>query len=333
MPHKQIISDIKSGKIAPVYLIGGMESYFIDEIVQSIENDILDEAECSFNMDIFYGMESDPSSILAIARQYPMMAERRLVIIKEAQKLRNLGDYESYLLNPVESTTFLIVMKGKNFDSRKKAYNPKKNPHAVLFNSSKIPDYKLPPWILNYCKQKGFKIDAISAQILTDHLGNDISKMVNELGKLFIGKQKGSSISANDIESKIGISKDFSIFELQKAIGLKDHKKANQIVKYYGENLKSHPFAVLAINLFNYFNRLMLFYYTKDKSDSNLALVLGVNPFFVKEYKIAARNYPAMKVVNIISMIRAYDMKSKGYNVGENDHSEWMKELLIKIMN
>ena len=333
MPHKKIISDIKQGNVAPVYLIGGIEPYFVDEIVQAIEKDILDEGERSFNMDIFYGMESDPVSILSIAKQYPMMAERRIVIIKEAQKLKNLNEYDQYLLNPVETTTFLIVMKGKNFDLRKKAYNPKKNPHAVLFNSTKIPDYKLPPWIIDYCKREGYKIDALSAQILTDHLGNEISKLVNELGKLFIGKKKGDSISANDIESKIGISKDFSIFELQKAIGMKDYKKANQIVIYYGENLKSHPFPVLSINLFNYFNRLMLFYYTKDKSDANLARVLGVNPFFVKEYKTAARKYSAMKVVNIISMIREYDMKSKGYNIGDNDHSEWMKELLNKIMN
>lgn len=335
MPHKQIISNIKQGKIAPVYLIGGMEAYFIDEIVHSIENDILDEGEKSFNMDIFYGMESDPPSILSIAKQYPMMAERRLVIIKEAQKIRDLEEYEQYLLNPVETTTFLIVLKGKNFDARKKVYNPKKNPNVVLFNSVKIPDYKLPPWIINYCKREGYTIDALSAQILTDHLGNDISKLVNELSKLFIGKKKGDSISAVDIEGKIGISKDFSIFELQKAIGLKDYKKANQIVLYYGENLKSHPFPVMAANLFYYFNRLMLFYYTKDKSDANLARVLGVNPFFVKEYKIAARNYPAMKVVNIISLIREYDMKSKGYNVASdgNDHKEWMKELINKIMN
>lgn len=333
MPHKQIISDIKQGKIAPVYLIGGMESYYIDEIVHAIEKGILDESERSFNMDIFYGMESDPISILSIARQYPMMSERRIVIIKEAQKLKNLDEYDQYLLSPSESTTFLIVMKGKNFDGRKNVYNPKKNLNVVLFNSKKIQDYKLPNWIIDYCKQKGYRIDAISAQILTDHLGNDISKLVNELGKLFIGKKEGDSINSVDIESKIGISKDFSIFELQRAIGLKDFKKANQIIIYYGENLKSHPFPVLSINLFNYFNRLMLFYYTKDKSDANLAKVLGVNPFFVKEYKAAARNYPAKKVVNIISMIREYDMKSKGYNVGANEPSEWMKELLNKIMN
>ncbi len=333
MPHKKIISEIKKGEIAPVYLIGGMESFFIDEIVQSIENDILNEGERSFNMDIFYGMESDPASILSIAKQYPMMSDRRIVIIKEAQKLKNLGEYEAYLINPVATTTFVIVMKGKNFDGRKNAYSPKKNPNAVLFNSVKIPDYKLPPWIIDYCKHQGYKIDVLSAQILTDHLGNEISKLVNELGKLFIGMQKGDTISAVDIESKIGISKDFSIFELQKAIGTKNFKKANQIILYYGENLKSHPFPLLSINLFNYFNRLMLFYYTKDKTDANLARVLGVNPFFVKEYKVAARNYSAMKVVNVINMIREYDMKSKGYNVGANDHNEWMKELINKIMN
>lgn len=333
MPHSQIIKDIKQGKIAPVYLIGGDEAFFVDEVSQAIENDIIDEGEKSFNMDIFYGMESDPATVVSIARQYPMMAERRLVIIKEAQKVRDFGMIEDYISNPVESTTLLIAMKGKNFDARKNVFNPKKNSNIVLFNGKKIQDYKLSPWIINYVKSAGFSIDPLRAQILTDHLGNDISKLVNELGKLFINKKKGDSITADDIEQKIGISKDFTIFELQKAIGMKDFKKANQIVLYYANNLKSHPFPILSVNLFSYFNRLMLFYYSPDKSDATLAKVLGVNPFFVGEYRTAAKNYSAMKVVEVISLIREYDMKSKGLNVGENDHGEWMKELLFKIMH
>jgi DNA polymerase-3 subunit delta len=333
MPHTQIIKDIKQGKVAPVYLIGGEEAFFVDEVSQAIENDILDDAEKSFNMDIFYGMESDPATVVSIAKQYPMMAERRLVIIKEAQKVRDLGLIEEYINAPVESTTLLIAMKGKNFDSRKNVFNPKKNPHIVLFNGKKIPDYKLAPWIIDYCKKAGYTIDPIRAQILTDHLGNDISKLVNELGKLFINKEKGAAITAEDIEQKIGISKDFTIFELQKAIGIKDFKKANQIVLYYANNLKSHPFPILSSNLFSYFNRLMLFYYSKDKSDATLAKVLGVNPYFVGEYRTAAKNYSALQVVNVISLIREYDLKSKGLNVGENDHGEWMKELLFKIMH
>jgi DNA polymerase-3 subunit delta len=333
MPHKQIIQDIKKKKISPVYLIGGEEGYFVDEITEVIENEIINESERSFNMDIYYGMESDLATIISIAKQYPMMADRRLVIIKEAHKIRDLHLLEEYILRPVENTTLLIAMKGKNFDARKKAFNPKKNPNIVLFNGKKIPDYKLSPWIINYCKIEGYSIDPIRAQILIDHLGNDISKLVNELGKLFINKTKGDKITSEDIETKIGISKDFTIFELQKAIGLKDYKKANQIVLYYAENLNNHPFQVLAINLFYYFNRLMLFYYTKDKSDANLSKVLGVNPFFVGEYRTAAKNYSALKVVNIIHLIRQYDMKAKGFNVGVTDNGEWMKELLFKIMH
>jgi DNA polymerase-3 subunit delta len=332
MPHKQIIKDIQEGKVAPVYLIGGEEAYFVDEISEAIENDIIDESERSFNMDIFYGMESDLATIVSIAKQYPMMAERRLVIIKEAHKIKDLEILDNYILNPVESTTLLIAMKGKNFDSRKNAYNPKKNPHIVLFNGKKIADYKLSPWVMDYCKKEGYQIDAIRAQVLIDHLGNDISKLVNELGKLFINKKKGEAITAEDIENKIGISKDFTVFELQKAIGMKDIKRANQIILYYAENLKTHPFPVLAINLFNYFNRLMIYYYCNDKSDSNLAKELGVNPYFVNEYRVAAKNYPAMKVLSNISTIREYDMKSKGWMVGENDHGQWMKEMLFKLM-
>ncbi len=333
MPHKQIIKDIKQGKVSPVYLVGGEEAYFVDEITETIENGILEEGERSFNMDIFYGMESDLSNIVSIAKQYPMMAERRLVLIKEAQKIKDLEILDQYINNPVSSTTLLIAMKGKNFDSRKNVYNPKKNPNIVLFNGKKIPEYKLSPWVIDYCKNKGYQIDALRAQVLIDHLGNDISKLVNELGKLFINKKKGDSITAEDIETKIGISKEFTVFELQKAIGLRDTKKANQIILYYSENLKTHPFVLLAANLFNYFNRLMLFYYTQDKSDANLSRELGINPFFIKDIKIAAKNYSAMKVLKNISIIREYDMKSKGWEVSENDHGEWMKEMIYKLMH
>jgi DNA polymerase-3 subunit delta len=333
MPHKQVIKDIKQGKISPVYLVGGEEAYFVDEITEAIENGILDEGERSFNMDIFYGMESDLNNIVSIAKQYPMMAERRLVLIKEAHKIKDLEVLDQYITNPVPSTTLLIAMKGKNFDSRKNVYNPKKNPNIVLFNGKKIPEYKLSPWVIDYCKNNGYQIDALRAQVLIDHLGNDISKLVNELGKLFINKKKGDSITAEDIETKIGISKEFTVFELQKAIGLRDTKKANQIILYYSENLKTHPFVLLASNLFNYFNRLMLFYYTQDKSDANLSKELGINPFFIKEIRIAAKNYSAMKVLKNISIIREYDMKSKGWEVAENDHGEWMKEMIYKLMH
>jgi len=332
MPYQKILNDLKSGEIAPVYLLGGEEAYFIDKVSDHIEKNLLDESEVSFNLDIFYGMEVDPAKVVAICREFPMMAERRVVIIKEAQKVQDLELFNDYILNPSPSTVLVIAKKGKTFDQRKKVYNPKNNPKIVAINTKKIPEYKLADWIQNYTKSEGYSIDFQNAQILSDHLGSDLSKIVKELEKLFISIRPGSPVTAIEIERNIGISKDFNVFELQKSIGQKNFEKAFQIAIYFGENPKAHPIQMTVAALNTYFTKLMLFYYSNDRSDKGLSTSMGIQPFFLKEYKEAARNYPAKKVVSIIGILREYDLKSKGFKAGGSGNIEWHKEMLFKIM-
>jgi len=333
MPSTAIINDIKKGEISPVYLLGGDESYFIDQVVNYCENTILDESEKAFNLDVFYGMEVDPVKVQAICREFPMMANRRLVIIKEGHKTRDLDKLDSYILNPSQTTVLIIAMKGKKFDLRKKVYNPKKNKNIVVLNSVKIKDYKLPEWIINYTRSKGYVLNFEIATMLSEYLGSNLNTIIKELEKLFISKKPGETISSTDIERNIGISKDFNVFELQKAIGFKDVKKVNQIALYFADNPKAHPFVLTLGILNNYFTQLMRYYYSKDKSDNGLAAAIGTQPFFVKDYKLAARNYPPKRVVEIISILREYDMKAKGFETAGINEGEWLKEMIFKIMN
>ena len=332
MPHQKIISDLNNRIVLPVYLLGGEEAYHIDKITDYIEKKLLDESEVAFNLDIFYGMEVDPDKVIAICREFPMMAERRVVIIKEAQKVQDLDLFDDYILNPSPTTVLVIAKKGKTFDQRKKVYNPKSNSNVVSINTKKIPDYKLADWIQNYTKSEGYTIDFQNAQILSDHLGSDLSKIVKELEKLFISIKPGSPITGIEIERNIGISKDFNVFELQKSIGQKNFEKAFQIVIYFGENSKVHPIQMTVAALNTYFTKLMLFYYSNDRSDKGLAMAMGIQPFFLREYKEAARNYSAKKVVSIISILREYDLKSKGYEAGISGQNDWHKEMIFKIM-
>jgi len=332
MPHQKIISNIKNKQIAPVYLLGGEEPFYIDMVSDYIEKKILDESETAFNLDIFYGLEVDPDKVISICKEFPMMAERRIVIIKEAQKVQFLEKFDEYILNPSPTTILVIAKKGRTFDQRRKVYNPKSNKNIAVLNTKKVPDYKLADWIQSFTKTKGYSIDFQNAQLLSEHLGSDLNKVVKELEKLFISVKKGNSISSTDIERNIGISKDFNIFELQKAIGFKNYEKAFQIMIYFSENPKGHPIQMTLASLNTYFTKLMLYYYSPGRGDNDLASAMGISPFFLKEYRAAASNYPAKKVVRVIGLLREYDLKSKGYEAGGSGQNDWHKELLYKIM-
>jgi DNA polymerase-3 subunit delta len=333
MPHQKIINNIKSNKIAPVYLLAGEEPYYVDMVSDYIEKNILDESEKAFNLDIFYGLEVDPDKVISVCKEFPMMADRRVVIIKEAHKVRDLELFDDYILNPSPTTILIIAKKSKSFDQRRKVYNPKSNKNIEVLNAKSVPDYKLADWIKNYTTSQGYSIDYQNAQLMSEHLGSDLSKVVKELEKLFISVKKGDTISSADIEQNIGISKDFNVFELQKAIGFKNYKKAFQIMIYFSENPKAHPIQMTTASLNTYFTKLMLYYYSSDRSDAGLAKVMGVSPYFLKEYRTAAQNYPAKKVVNIIKLLREYDLKSKGFEAGSSGQNDWHKELLFKIMS
>ena len=332
MPYRSIIDNIKKGNISPVYLLGGKEPYFIDKVTGYIEENLLGPGEKDFNLDIFYGIEVDPDRVVAICREFPMMAERRVVIIKEAQKLEKPEVFDEYILNPSPTTVFVMAMKGTAFDKRKKAFNPAKNPHIVLLDAIPVRDTKLPDWILNFTQSSGYKIGQQEARLLAEYLGSDLSKVVMELEKLFISLNSGEAITADLIEKNIGISKNYNVFELQNALAERNYQKAARIILYFNDNPKTHPIQMTLAVLNSYFSKLMIYFYTADKNDQALAKALGTKPYFVKDYRKAARNYPAKKVMEIIRTIREFDTRSKGFETGSSAQKDLYKELLYRIM-
>ena len=332
MTYDQILSAIHKKEFAPVYFLTGEEPYFIDMISDTIENEALDEADRAFNQIVLYGRDVDVETIANHARSFPMMGDRMVVIVKEAQDVKDLERFEAYLDTIPETTLLVFVYKYKKFDKRK-TLAKKIDKTGVWFESKKLYDSNIPGWIQNYLKADGYSITPKATQMLADFLGTDLHKIANELKKLTIALPKNKSIDDADVERNIGISKDYNVFELQNAIGSRDVLKANRIVSYFGDNGKDNPLLVTAITLYGYFTKLIKLHCAQDKSQGNLASVLGVNPFFVKDYLTAARNYPPQVCIRNISILREFDMKSKGYESGEVNEKDLYREMIFKLMH
>ena len=332
MTYDQILSDIHKKNFAPVYFLTGEEPYFIDMISDTIENEALDEADRAFNQIVVYGRDVDVETIANHARSFPMMGERMVVIVKEAQDVKELENFEAYLDAIPETTLLVFAYKYKKFDKRK-TLAKKIDKKGVWFESKKLYDSNIPGWIQNYLKGEGYAITPKATQMLADFLGTDLHKVANELKKLTIALPKNKSIDDADVERNIGISKDFNVFELQNAIGNRDVLKANRIVNYFGDNGKDNPLLVTAITLYGYFSKLIKLHCTQDKSQGNLASVLGVNPYFVKDYITAARNYSPQVCIRNIAILREFDMKSKGYDSGEVSEKDLYREMIFKLMH
>ena len=332
MTYDQILSAIHKKEFAPVYFLTGEEPYFIDMISDTIENEALDEADRAFNQIVLYGRDVDVETIANHARSFPMMGDRMVVIVKEAQDVKDLERFEAYLDSIPETTLLVFVYKYKKFDKRK-TLAKKIDKAGVWFESKKLYDSNIPGWIQNYLKADGYSITPKATQMLADFLGTDLHKIANELKKLTIALHKNKSIDDADVERNIGISKDYNVFELQNAIGSRDVLKANRIVNYFGDNGKDNPLLVTAITLYGYFTKLIKLHCTQDKSQGNLASVLGVNPFFVKDYLTAARNYPPQVCIRNISILREFDLKSKGYESGETSEKDLYREMIFKLMH
>ncbi len=334
MSFEQIKKDIVSRKFHPVYLLMGDESYYIDELTDALIETVLPETERDFNQTILYGMETDVASIITKARSFPMMSDYQLIIVKEAQGLKKLEDLDIYVKNPLKSTILVLNYKNGSLDKRKKLY-AEIDKQGVVFESKKIPEYKMPAFITSFLLSKGLGIDQKSAQMLTDFLGNDLSKVVNEIDKLILSiPQSEKRITAELIEANIGISKDFNNYELLKSIVEKDVFKVNQIADYFEKNPKNNPFIVTLSVLFNFFSNLMICYWAKDKSENGIAAELGLrNSFQARDYVTALKKYNAFKSMEIISLLRTYDAKAKGVNNTSTPDGELLRELLFKIMH
>jgi DNA polymerase-3 subunit delta len=315
----------------------GPETFFIDNIIDNIEENALDETQRSFNQVIIYGKDSDLTTILGMARRYPMMGERQVVIVKKAQELKGWNKEENqilltgYLENPLASTILVFGYKYKTLDKRTKIGKSMEK-HAVFLNAKKLYDNEVPGWIQSYCNAKKVQISRGAVMMLSENIGNNLQRLANEIDKLMLNIQSGE-ITESLVQKYVGISKDYNIFELQKAIGLGNKAKAFKIINYFAANPSNNPMVLTIYSLFTYFSKLLLIHHSKNQNEKALASVIGVNPFFVKEYLIAVKNYPIAKVLDNMSYLRQADLHSKGIEAATKKDKAVLTELIYKLMN
>jgi DNA polymerase III subunit delta len=335
---QNILKQLESKIYQPVYFLQGEETYYIDLISDYIEDKILSESDKGFNQTVLYGKEVDVNTILQNARRFPMMSDKQVVIVKEAQDIKDINKESgetaliNYLEQPLASTILVFAHKNKTIDGRK-SLGKTLVKKAVFLNTKRLYEDKIPDWISSYVKEKGYRINAAATNLIANAVGTSLSNLANELSKIFINLKAGEEINQTHVEKNIGVSKDFNIFELVNAVLGKNILKANQIINYFDKNPKSGPLVVVVSNLFSSFSKLLVLHSTADKSDRNLAVALGVNPFFVKDYKTAGAKYNLTTCVNIIAYIREADAKSKGIGTGDMSDLDISKELIFKILH
>lgn len=328
----QLLLDIKNGNTKPIYFLCGEETFYVDEITRHIEKEVLTEEERGFNQVVLYGKDVTIDDIIGNAKRYPMMAEKQVVIVKEAQHLsRTIENLTAYSDNPQPTTVLVICYKYKKLDKRKKLHKSI-NKIGVIFEGKKLYDNQVADWIRKNLKSKGFSISHKATILLVEFLGTDLSKIDNELKKLQFVLPKESEITAEDIEQHIGISKDYNNFELKKAIGERDVLKATRIINYFSQNPKDNPFVLTVTLLHSFFSQLLQYHGLNDHSPKNVASALRISPYFVNEYQTAARNYPMKKVSQIVASLREMDLKGKGVGAYGTSHGDLLKELLMKII-
>lgn len=336
MSVKSILSDIKKRKFSPLYLLHGDESYYIDLVSDALENTVLDDTQKGFDQTILYGKDTSMSTIVNSAKRYPMMADYQLLIVKEAQDLKWKAEEEllqKYAENLTPTTILVIAHKYGKVDKRKKVYKAIEKA-GVIVESPKLYDNKVGEWISDQFRSAGRNIHPQAASMMAEYLGTDLSKIANEVEKLFLNVPKSEEVQMRHIEQNIGISKDFNVFELQSALAKRNTVKAIQIVNYFAANPKSNPLPMVMGNLGNYFTKILKYHYLPDKSQQVAAKELGVHPFFLKEYELAARNFNRRKVFDVIHQLSIYDLKTKGLDVGPyTENGEILKELVFKILN
>ncbi|MCX6223231.1 MAG: DNA polymerase III subunit delta [Bacteroidia bacterium] len=333
MTFEQIISDIQNRKFYPIYLLMGEEPYFIDQISDLIQNNVLEEGQKAFNLSIIYGKDLEGAQIDNAARRFPMGAEFNVIIVKEAQMVQKIDNLQYFAANPLKSTILVLCHKYDDMDKRKKLYKSI-DKNGIVLATKKIYEDQVPRWIESYLKRKGYHIEPGAAMILTEYLGNDLSRISGEIDKLLITLPHGhTKITPEHIEENIGISKDFNSFELDKALSRKNILKANRIVNYLGENQKNNNIAITISTLFYYFAKLLAYHFIDDKSPRNVSASLGINSYFVSDYQQGSMHYPRKKVIQIISLLREFDLKSKGFGSISANEGELLKELIFKILH
>jgi DNA polymerase-3 subunit delta len=329
---EKIMADLNNKAYHPVYFLSGEEPYFIDRIAETVEKEVLSDQEKEFNLSVLYGRDLDTPTILSYVKRYPMMAPYHVIIIKEAQEIRKIEELQPYIENPMASTILVICYKYKKVDKRK-AFARALEKNSVFFETSRLYEERVPEWIRGFLKQKGYAITPTASMLLTEYLGTDLTTIVNELGKMTINLPAATEINEDHVEQNIGISKEYNVFELQKALGSRNVMKANRIIRHFASNEKENPLVKIVAILYGFFSKVLLYHQLKDKSRSGVATALAVHPYFVQDYQTAAAHFPPAKLATIISYLREYDLKAKGVeNVTATD-GELLKELIFRILH
>jgi len=334
MSFEQIMTELKRKQYRPVYFLMGEEPYFVDVIVDYIAENVLPEQDKAFNQVVMYGKDTSVEKVLSAAQRFPMMSQHQVVIVKEAQNLKDIDMLQFYMGKPLQSTILVVSYKDKLNKSSKLYKILDKSKDTTIFESKKLYDYQLPAWITGYLTERGYDIVPAAAALLTEYLGSELSKVANELNKLMITLPVNEKkITLGHIEENIGISKDYNVYELQKVVGEKNVLKANRIINYFAANPKDNPVVMVISSLYSYFVKILKYHYLDDKNPSTVASALSVNPYFVKDYEAAARKYPRNKIIEIISVLREYDLKSKGVGSSSVSDGELMREMIFKILH
>jgi DNA polymerase III subunit delta len=331
MSVEKIISDWKKKQFRPIYWLEGDEEYFIDKAVDYAEHHILSEAEASFNLSIFYGKDANWADVLNACRRYPMFAERQVVLLKEAQQMKEVEKLEPYMENPLSSTILVVSYKDKKLDARKKFTKVVKE-NGVVITTKKLYDRDIPAWTQDMVHSKGLTITPKGLALLADHIGNDLSRIENEIEKLSVNLGKRTQINEDDIERYIGVSKEFNVFELQTALAAKDLARAIRIVQYFESNPKANPIQLILPSLYSFFSKVFMIQAVSG-DDRTIAGHIGVNPFFVKDYIQAYRLYGSSGIENILMLLHHYNLKSIGVGSGSAGDGSLMKEMVIKMMS
>lgn len=334
MTANEIFSALKKKIYSPVYFFYGEEPFYIDELTAYIEQHVLDEASREFNQSVVYGLDVSARDVVDLARRFPMMGNYQVVIVKEAQNIQNFDALLDYFEKPLDTTILVINYKYRKLDKRKALYKRlNKSKKVTLFESSKVYDNKIPAWIADRVRLLGHTITPKSEMMLAEYLGTDLSRIANELNKLTLSLRPGEEITEDLIEQNIGISKEFNVFELQKALGKRDAFQALRIIQYFEANPKQNPLQMVNVLLYSYFMKVLLFHQLKNESRNSIAAKLGISPFFVGDYQAAAQNYSPAKLQSIMAGLRLLDLKSKG--IGATDAASFgpLKEWVLKVVS
>jgi len=331
MSVEKIITDWKKGSFKPIYWLEGEEDFFIDKAVDYAEHNILSESDASFNLSVFYGKDANWADVVNACRRYPMFAERQVVILKEAQQMRDVEKLESYVENPLGSTVFVVSYKEKKLDARKKFTKLVKE-KGVLLTTKKMYDREVPEWTQTLVHSRGLTISPKGLALLVDHIGNDLTRIENEIDKLSVNLGKRTGITEDDIEQYIGVSKEYNVFELQAALAAKDLPRAIRIIQYFENNPKAGPIQLVLPSLYSFFSKVFMVFGAGASDEKSVAAAIGVNPYFMKDYMQAAKLYTYPGVEKVLLLLHQYNLKSVGVGSTNTEDASLMKEMVVKMM-